>query len=634
MKLLKLSIIAMAISALTACTLDGDKGPEGAQGAQGTPGAQGAAGLNSLTVQSNLAVSDSNCRNGGVQLQSGLDANANGTLDTSEVSQTNFVCSPSVNSVTSADVANNITNSWYQDGLVTLQQSRTNWLNNTQGRTVAAKGVERTARQSAEETIARLRGSAKNVILFVGDGMGISTVTAARILDGQDKGMMGEENALHFGEFPFAGLAKTYNVDAQTPDSAGTMTAMMTGVKTDVGTIGTDEDIVRGDCSTVEGNELVTALEQAELAGKATGVISTARITHATPAATYSKSADRNWEDNSDMPAEAVTAGCEDIASQLVNFESNLEARFPSATAVIDGIDVAMGGGRRHFLPKDAAFNSSDAASSVEGDRTDGRDLTAEWQAQYTAGSYVMDQAGFDAINPETTSKLFGLFNESHMQYEADRANDSAGEPSVAEMTEKAIQILDNDDDGFFLMVESGRIDHSHHAGNAHGALRDTIALAEAVKVADELTSDEDTLIIVTADHGHVFTIAGYPKRGNPILGKVVNVGATEADLASDELPYTTLGYTNGPGHRNYGATETNPDRTYGDAVNAGRIDLTDIDTTLAGFHQEALVPKTSETHSGEDIGVYAKGPGAFLVNGTNEQNMIYHIMAFAADLQ
>ena len=164
--------------------------------------------------------------------------------------------------------------------------------------------------------------------------------------------------------------------------------------------------------------------------------------------------------------------------------------------------------------------------------------------------------------------------------------------------------------------------------------MRDTIALAEAVKVADELTSDEDTLIIVTADHGHVFTIAGYPKRGNPILGKVVNVGATEADLASDELPYTTLGYTNGPGHRNYGATETNPDRTYGDAVNAGRIDLTDIDTTLAGFHQEALVPKTSETHSGEDIGVYAKGPGAFLVNGTNEQNMIYHIMAFAADLQ
>ena len=218
------------------------------------------------------------------------------------------------------------------------------------------------------------RKKAKNIILFVGDGMGVSTVTAARILEGQLKGMQGEENNLSFDLFPFTGLAKTYNVDAQTPDSAGTMTAMMSGVKTDVGVIGVDEDIVRGDCSTVAGNELVTALELAELAGKSTGVISTARITHATPAATYAKSADRNWEDISDMPAVAIDGGCKDIALQLVNFETNLEDRFPGAN--VDGIEVVMGGGRRHFLPKDATFNSPDAVSSVEGDRTDGRDLT------------------------------------------------------------------------------------------------------------------------------------------------------------------------------------------------------------------------------------------------------------------
>ena len=477
--------------------------------------------------------------------------------------------------------------------------------------------------------VANLRGQAKNVILFVGDGMGISTVTAARILDGQMKGLDGEENQLSFDRFPFSGLSKTYNVDAQTPDSAGTMTAMMSGIKTDVGVIGVDEDIVRGDCSTVAGNELVTALELAEIAGKSTGIISTARITHATPAATYAKSADRNWEDVSDMPAAAVEAGCTDIADQLVNFEANLEANY--AGLDVDGIEVVMGGGRRHFLPKDAAFNSPDAVSSVEGDRTDGRDLTAEWQQMYTNGVYVYDQAGFDGLNTETTERVFALFNESHMQYEADRGNDVAGEPSIAEMTTAAIKVLDNNEEGFFLMVESGRIDHAHHAGNAYGALHDAIAFSEAVEAADALTNDEDTLIIVTADHGHVFTIAGYPKRGNPILGKVVNVGSEDAATAADGTPYTTLGYTNGLGYRNLGDV-TDSDAAYLAGPDTGRKDITDVDTTTPGYHQEALIPLGSETHSGEDVGIYAKGPGAFLVNGTNEQSVIFHVMDFAGD--
>ncbi|GAB1264678.1 alkaline phosphatase [Aurantivibrio infirmus] len=466
---------------------------------------------------------------------------------------------------------------------------------------------------------------AKNVILFVGDGMGVSTVTAARILEGQQKGMEGEENNLSIDLFPFTGLAKTYNVDAQTPDSAGTMTAMMTGVKTDVGVIGVDEDIVRGDCSTVFGNELVTALELAELAGKSTGVVSTARITHATPAATYAKSADRNWEDVSDMPAAAVDAGCEDIASQLVNFEENLQKRFPGAKQ-IDGIEVVFGGGRRHFLPKDSAYNSPDAVSSVEGDRTDGRDLTAEWQEKYPKGKYVFDQAGFNEINPYRTERVFGLFNESHMQYEEDRENDIAGEPSLTEMTDKAIDILRRNRKGYFLTVESGRIDHGHHAGSAYSALTDTIEFANAIQSVVDSVDMRETLIIVTADHGHVFTIAGYPKRGNPILGKVVGVGADSPALAGDGMPYTTLGYANGLGFRDLG-NETDADASYGLPADAGRVDLSGVDTESSGYHQEALVPLGSETHSGEDVAIYGKGPGSYLVSGTNEQSIIFHIM-------
>jgi alkaline phosphatase len=468
------------------------------------------------------------------------------------------------------------------------------------------------------------RNKAKNVILFVGDGMGLSTLTAARILAGQNEGRTGEEGYLSFEKFPYSAQVKTYNVDAQTPDSAGTMTAMMSGVKTDVGVIGVDEDIERGDCSTVKGNELVTSLEAAEIKGLSTGIISTARITHATPAATFAKSADRNWEDISDMPAAAIAGGCVDISTQLIDFEKNLEQRFPGVD--VDGIEVAFGGGRRHFLPKDASFNSADASSAVEGDRTDGVDLTAKWQAQYQNGQYIIDQAGFDAIDASSTERVLGLFNESHMQYEGDRSNDIAGEPSLTELTSKAIDILDNNDKGFFLVVESGRIDHGHHAGSAYNALTDTIEFSNAVQAAINNTNPEETLILVTSDHSHVFTIAGYPKRGNPILGKVVNVGATEPALASDGMPYTTLGYTNGKGFRNL-VNETNADLTYNDDALAGRQDLSAVDTTTTGFHQEATVPLSSETHAGEDISLHASGPGAHLAQGVIEQSVVFHII-------
>tara|TARA_R110002049_G_scaffold130406_10_gene288756 strand:+ start:2056 stop:3639 length:1584 start_codon:yes stop_codon:yes gene_type:complete len=466
--------------------------------------------------------------------------------------------------------------------------------------------------------------AAKNVILFVGDGMGVSTLTAARIYAGQLEGRPGEEGLLSFEEFGHTALVKTYNVDAQTPDSAGTMTAMMSGLKTDVGVIGVDEDIERGDCSTLAGNEVATYLELAEINGMSTGVISTARITHATPAATYAKSPDRNWEDVSDMPQDAVDAGCEDIASQLINLEANLEARYPGVD--VDGIDVVMGGGRRHFLPNDAAFNSNDAVSSVEGDRTDDRDLTAEWQARYPQGAYVTDSAGLGALDTASLTKILALFNESHMQYEADRGNDVAGEPSLTEMTQSAIDVLDNNEQGFFLMVESGRIDHAHHAGSAHGALNDTVEFSRAVAAAIAATNPEDTLILVTADHSHVMTIGGYPKRGNPILGKVVNVGETDAALAADDLPYTTLAYANGPGFRDLG-DETDADAVYADPAFSGRVDLNSVDTQSPGFHQETLVPLGSETHAGEDVALHASGPAAQYVGGTVEQSMVFHIM-------
>ncbi|MFV0476520.1 MAG: alkaline phosphatase [Parahaliea sp.] len=507
--------------------------------------------------------------------------------------------------LSASDLASNTENTWFIEG-----QSRVNaW---------------------DPQAIRTARGGARNVILFVGDGMGISTVTAARIYAGQKAGQSGEEYSLSFGQFPFTGLSKTYNVDAQTPDSAGTMSAMVTGLKTDAGVFGVDEDVERGNCSSVAGNEVLSFLDLAEIAGMATGIVSTARITHATPAATYAKSADRNWEDISDMPREAVDGGCEDIASQLINFESNLEQRVSGID--VDGIEVMMGGGRRHFLPNDAAANSPDAMSAIEGDRTDGRNLITEWQSRYPNGVYAYDSHGFAAIDSDSVERVLGLFNESHMQYAADRNNDIAGEPSLSEMTATAIDVLDKYEEGYFLMVEAGRIDHGHHAGNAFGALEDAVELSRAVAVAVDKTNVEDTLIIVTADHSHVMTIGGYPKRGNPILGKVVAVGASEPMLAADGMPYTTLSYANGLGYQNLGG-ETDSDAVYGHAYHSGRVDLGSVDTQAPGFHQEALVPMGSETHAGEDVGIYALGPGGHLVSGTNEQSIIFHVMEYATDL-
>lgn len=186
-------------------------------------------------------------------------------------------------------------------------------------------------------------GVARNVILFVGDGMGVSTVTAARILDGQLKGKPGEENLLAFEKLPYVGLSKTYNTNQQTADSAGTMAAMMTGVKTLAGVISVNQHVIRGDCESAKQNKVTTLLEQAEVAEMATGIVTTARITHATPAATYAHTPERGWESDQDMTSLAKRTGCKDIARQLIEFPYG------------NGLEVALGGGRRSFLPENVA---------------------------------------------------------------------------------------------------------------------------------------------------------------------------------------------------------------------------------------------------------------------------------------
>lgn len=475
--------------------------------------------------------------------------------------------------------------------------------------------------------VARERGAgqqnARNLILFVGDGMGPTTVAAARIFAGQTQGQTGEENLLSFERFPYTGYSKTYNVDLQTPDSAGTMTAMITGVKTRAGVIGIDSSALRGDCRGTARAALPSLLHLAERQGMATGVVTTTRVTHATPASTYAHAVDRDWESDALMPPEAREAGCHDIARQLIEFDEG------------DGIEVVMGGGRQMFLPASA---KDPEYPQVRGGRIDDRDLVAEWQAAHPSGVYVWNATQFNALDFANVDRVFGLFQPGHMQFSHDRPQDAAGEPTLAEMVSASITRLQREPKGYLLIVEAGRIDHAHHAGNAYRALTDTVALSEAVQVAVDRTSADDTLIIVTADHSHVLNFAGYSVRGNPILGKVADAhGTLDTDLMG--LPYTTLAYANGPGYvgESDGQAE-GPKRflhepTQSRQPNRGRPDLREVDTTAPDYLQEALLPLGSETHGGEDVGVYARGPGAEAVRGVMEQNVIFHLLGLAHPL-
>jgi alkaline phosphatase len=451
--------------------------------------------------------------------------------------------------------------------------------------------------RGAEEALRRLNlrtrdGQARNVILFVADGMSIPTIAAARIYDGQTGGNTnGVENLLTFETFPNTALVRTYSTDSQVPDSANTATALMTGIKTRNGaiSIGSRQGLeVCGDASTTPS----TLAEIAEGRGLATGIVTTTRITHATPATTYAHSVSRQWEADGDLPADAVAAGCEDIAAQLLSFDHG------------DGIDVMMGGGRANFLP-----------DGDGGRRQDGRNLVAEWVER--GGVSVMDASAFRALDAGAEAPVLGLFSNSHLAFSADR--NAEEEPSLAEMTGFAIDRLSQDEDGYFLLVEAGRVDHAHHATNAYRALTDMQAFEAAIEAALDRVDLDETLIVVTADHGHTMTFSGYPARGTSILGLVRRAvagsmdGETALTLDRTGRPYTTLSYANGPNPR-------------------GQDDeaLSEEDVLDPNYRQQATVALPSQTHSGDDVALFAAGARAHYFGGSMEQNTVFHLVTHA----
>lgn len=431
---------------------------------------------------------------------------------------------------------------------------------------------------------------ARNVILFIGDGMGVSTVTATRILAGQRAGVDGASYDLSFDRMPYGGLVRTYSADGLVTDSANGASAITTGYRTVNGALGVDGGARRSVCDPSRNVPTLAQRAKREL-GKAVGVVSTAALTDASPAAFYAHSPDRNWQSDADMPAAAQEAGCVDIAAQLVTAPDDLRP------------DLALGGGLTFFRP-----------AAAGGRRKDGRDLPGLW-AQRPNSTFVTDRDGLTAA-VAAGQDVLGLFAEVHMPHEVSRPTVAPQVPTLEEMTRAAIARLAAEPQGYVLLVEGAHIDKAHHAGLVNASLTEGIELSKAVAAAVEMTDPSDTLIIVTADHSHGLVLNG-GDRGDDVLGLIK--GPTGAPrLAPDGKPLPILTYATGPG---------------GPQGGEGRPTLEAVDVTAPDHVRQAGVYSPSAAHAGEDVPAYAQGPGAYLVTGSMDQPYLFQVMRHALRL-
>jgi alkaline phosphatase len=283
---------------------------------------------------------------------------------------------------------------------------------------------------------------AKNIILMIGDGMGPAHVHIAWLYATRQLG----KNLVMTEVMDKGQTAYMVNdtADSTVTESAAAATQMATGVKVLAKSIGIGP----------EGKILKTILEMAKEKGKVTGLVTTSRITDATPAAFVAHVEHRSEEMR--------------IADQLVKSDVN----------------ILFGGGKDFFI-----------SEAEKGRRKDGRNLLNEARQN----RYVVVETA-EEMKMAQGEKILGLFNQRYMLYEIDRKGST--EPSLAEMTAKALEVLSKKEQGFFLMVEGGRIDHAAHHYDIGSVIFDTLAFDEAVKKAYDFQKvNPDTLLIITADH-------------------------------------------------------------------------------------------------------------------------------------
>lgn len=418
---------------------------------------------------------------------------------------------------------------------------------------------------------------AKNVILLIGDGMSFSTVTAARVYKVGPDGKLSMDTLAHHG------WISTHSQNSLVTDSAAAGTALATGRKTNNGMLGMLPDKA----------ELRSILDLARGMGKSTGLVTTTEVTHATPAAFGARRDDRHKWDG--------------IAKDyLLKSKPN----------------ILLGGGLRFWLddnattfPRFVTDPAKDSHRTVDGLMKQG--LT---EAEARADDGLLDDAvkqGYEIVFTADElaardmrklfregKKLLGIFALSHLAYELDRGEKAPHEPHLATKTKVALEYLRQDRDGFFLMVEGGRIDHAQHGNDVKRVIYDTLAFDEAVKVAlDFQSKNPDTLVLVTSDHDTGGMAVEWTRGAFPASGEVP---ARDVDLDRKER----------------GMTLTTKEL------------LTRLEATLPAD----LIPAvnqllyrqgvwTSGDHTAVDVPLMATGPGAEMVSGRMDNTDVFQVM-------
>lgn len=454
--------------------------------------------------------------------------------------------------------------------------------------------------------------ASKNLILFVGHGYGIVPMTATRIYAN------GEGGELAIDRLPETALVRTASRNANSADSAAAMTAYMTGARVANGVLSQSPETRPNDddgrpqathgettCATVgNGKRIDTLLELAKSSGRATGIVTTGRVTQAITAASYAHLCQRDGENA--------------IATQLAPGGPGANPRLG------EGIDVILGGGWQHFLPKDDPRGSQ---------RADTRDLFAEMRAKgYAVIGRQTELAALGQPGAQPIGKLLGLFHRSQMSFDIDRVTTT--EPSLFEMTSRAIDLLQRNTTGYLLIVEGSRIGDALDASQARKALQDarmfddTIAMAlDKVRALDP--DLHDTTIVVTADHDHTLVMNGdatLTERTIEMRPGVLGVlraaaDPTQAAVDASGRPYTTLAF--GTGEK----------RVKGPRSQAPALsDLTLVDR--ATRYESAIdLGEGSHAIGGADVLLGAIGANTSRFHGTIDNTQVFTLLREAMGL-
>lgn len=458
-------------------------------------------------------------------------------------------------------------------------------------------------------------GGARNVILFVADGMTVSMITAARAARGMDQGLA--TNHLAIDSFDVVGLASTSSIDSLMADSANTASALNTGHIGSVNATGTYSDTSPDSLDDPRVETLAEMLKRTR--GMSIGVVTTADASDATPAAVWAHGRNRSDGNRAQYFVQALESGV---------------------------VDVLMGGGARRMLPQ-----------SAEGSRrSDDRDLFTEYEAAgftvVTTGTELNDAVSADAM----PSKLLGIFTPSDLNVWLDRnvytdnLRDFTDQPGLVQMTEAALNVLNQNENGFYLEVEGASVDKQMHPLDQERALSDLIEFDQAIGAAIAWAQENapDTLIVITADHGHGYDVYGTVKV------EEFNAATDDAGRRSAIDNYNAAGYPtytdeNGDGFPEWdasvvfaGAVNNHPDYTEDFQVSpvprapaiAGddgiAVDNPDDDPNGIAMSGNLDIGGTTGVHTLQDVPVFASGPGAECLAGLYHQREVFFCMANA----